>query len=160
MALNIGDNFIDFTLKNQRFENIRLSDFVGKKNVLLLFFPFVNSGVCEKELCQTRDGLEDYKGFDATVFAISVDSPFAQKLWDEKLKFGFDLLSDFNKEVCRLYGVLDENWVPGKYGYNGVAKRSAFIIDKEGKIRYMEILDDPGKEPDYTKIKETLANLK
>jgi len=160
MSLKVGDNFIDFTLKNQRFENITLSEYVGKNNIVLLFFPFVNSSVCERELCQTRDVLEDYKGFDATVFAISVDSPFAQKLWDEKLKFGFDLLSDFNKEVCRSYGVLDENWLSEKFGYYGVAKRSAFVIDKLGKIQYVEILDEPGKEPDYNKIRETLASLK
>lgn len=159
MPVQIGDTYKSFTLKNHRFENVTLSDFVGKKNVVLLFFPFVNSGTCEKELCQTRDSLEDYNKLDATVFGISVDSPFAQKLWNEKLNFGFDLLSDFNKEVCKMYDVLDENWLPNKYGYHGVAKRSAFVIDKKGIIRYTEVLDDPGKEPDYQKIKEILATL-
>lgn len=159
MSVKIGDNYIDFTLKNQRLEEVKLSDYIGKKNVVLLFFPFVNTGVCEKELCQARDDLENYKNLDATIFAISVDSPFAQKLWDEKLKLGYDLLSDFNKEVCRAYGVLDENWLPGKFNFNGVAKRSAFVIDKTGKIRYAEVLDDPGKEPNYEAIKRTLSDL-
>lgn len=159
MSLKVGDTYKNFTLKNHRFENVTLSDFIGKKNIVLLFFPFVNSGTCEKELCQTRDSLEDYKNLNATVFGISVDSPFAQKLWDEKLKFGFDLLSDFNKEVCQLYGVLDENWLSEKFGYKGVAKRSAFVIDKNGVIQYAEVLDNPGNEPDYQKIKETLARL-
>lgn len=159
MSLKVGDTYKNFTLKNHRFENVTLSDFIGKKNIVLLFFPFVNSGTCEKELCQTRDSLEDYKNLNATVFGISVDSPFAQKLWDEKLKFGFDLLSDFNKEVCQLYGVLDENWLSEKFGYKGVAKRSAFVIDKHGVIQYAEVLDNPGNEPDYQKIKETLARL-
>jgi len=160
MSVKVGDTYKNFTLKNNRLEDVTLSDFVGKKNIVLLFFPFVNTGVCEKELCQTRDSLQDYQKLDATVFGISVDSPFAQKLWNEKLNFGFDLLSDFNKEVCQAYGVLDENWLAGKFGYKGVAKRSAFVIDKNGIIQYVEVLDDPGKEPDYQKIKETLANLK
>jgi peroxiredoxin len=160
MSIKVGDNYKDFTLKNHRLEDVTLSDFVGKKNVVLLFFPFVNTGVCEKELCQTRDSLQDYQQLDSTVFGISVDSPFAQKLWNEKLNFGFDLLSDFNKEVCRAYGVLDENWLSSKFGFKGVAKRSAFVIDKNGIIQYAEVLDDPGKEPDYQKIKETLSNLK
>ncbi len=160
MSVKFGDQYKNFTLKNHRLEDVTLSDFVGKKNVLLLFFPFVNTGVCEKEMCQTRDSLQDYQQFDATVFGISVDSPFAQKLWNDKLNFGFDLLSDFNKEVCQAYVVLDENWVPAKFGYKGVAKRSAFIIDKNGVVQYVEVLDDPGKEPDYQKIKETLARLK
>lgn len=159
MSLQVGNTYKNFTLKNNRLENVTLSDFVGKKNVVLLFFPFVNTGVCEKELCQTRDSLEDYKDLDATIFGISVDSPFAQKLWNDKLNFGFDLLSDFNKEVCQLYGVLDENWLSEKFGYKGVAKRSAFVIDKNGIVQYVEVLDDPGKEPDYEKIRETLSKL-
>lgn len=160
MSVKVGDTYKNFTLKNHRLEDVTLSDFVGKKNIVLLFFPFVNTGVCEKELCQTRDSLQDYQQLDATVFGISVDSPFAQKLWNEKLNFGFDLLSDFNKEVCQSYGVLDENWLAGKFGYKGVAKRSAFVIDKNGIVQYVEVLDDPSKEPDYQKIKETLSNLK
>lgn len=159
MSLKVGDTYKNFTLKNHRLENVTLSDYIGKKNIVLLFFPFVNTGTCEKELCQTRDSLEDYKNLNATVFGISVDSPFAQKLWNEKLNFGFDLLSDFNKEVCQLYGVLDENWLSEKFGYKGVAKRSAFVIDKNGVIQYAEVLDNPGNEPDYQKIKETLARL-
>lgn len=159
MPLTIGEHYKNFTLKNHRFENVTLSEHIGKNNIVLLFFPFVNSGTCEKELCQTRDSLEEYNKLNAIVFGISVDSPFAQKLWFEKLNFGFDLLSDFNKEVCQMYGVLDENWLPAKFGYRGVAKRSAFVIDKNGIIKYAEILDDPGKEPDYEKIIETLKSL-
>ncbi len=159
MSVKIGDSYKNFTLKNHRFENVTLSDYVGKKNIVLLFFPFVNSSVCEKELCQTRDSIEDYKNLNATIFGISVDSPFAQKLWNDKLNFGFDLLSDFNKEVCKMYGVLDENWLPDKFGYQGVAKRSAFVIDKNGIVQYVEVLDNPGNEPDFQKIKEVLSKL-
>lgn len=160
MSLKIGDNYKDFTLKNQKFESVKLSEFVAKQNVVLLFFPFVNTGVCEKELCSTRDNMDMYGNLNAKVFAISVDSPFALKLWNDKFDFGFDLLSDFNKEVCKQYEVVEEVWVPGKWDYKGVAKRSAFVIDKEGKIQYTEVLDDPGKEPNYEFIKSVLENLK
>lgn len=159
MSVKLGDKFIDFTLKNHNLEDVKLSDHVGKSNILLLFFPLVNTGVCEKELCSTRDSIADYANMNAKVFAISVDSPFAQKLWNDKFNFGFDLLSDFNKEVCEAYGAKYDVFVPGKFDYRGVAKRSAFIIDKEGIIRYVEILENAGEEPNYQAIKETLAKL-
>jgi peroxiredoxin len=159
MEVKIGETYKDFTLKNHKFESVKLSDFVFKQNVVLLFFPFVNTGVCEKELCSTRDNMKWYSNLDAKVFAVSVDSPFALKLWDEKFNFGFDLLSDFNKEVCKQYGVLEEIWVPNKWGFKGVAKRSVFVIDKEGKIKYAEVLDDPGKEPNYESIQSALRRL-
>ncbi len=160
MSIKIGDKFKDFTLKNHKFENVRLNDFVGKQNIVLLFFPFVNTGVCEKELCSTRDNMGLYNGLNAKVFAISVDSAFSQKLWNDKFNFGFDLLSDFNKEVSSLYGVLEELWVPGKWNYKGVSKRSAFVIDKNGIIKYAEVLNDPGKEPNYQAIKNLLESLR
>lgn len=159
MSLKSGDKFIDFTLKSHNLEDVKLSDYVGKINVLLLFFPLVNTGVCEKELCSTRDSIADYANLNAKVFAISVDSPFAQRLWNEKFNFGFDLLSDFNKEVCANYGAKYDVFIPGKFDYLGVAKRSAFIIDKEGIIRYAEVLENAGDEPNYLAIKETLTNL-
>ena len=158
MPLKVGDKAPDFTLKNQNLEEVSLSDFKGK-NVVLLFFPLVNTSVCEKELCSTRDGLSQYKDLDAEVIALSVDSPFAQKLWDEKHKFNFPLLSDFNKEVSKKYDAFYDVFAPGKFDYAGVAKRSAFVIDKEGTLRYVEVLENPGDEPDYDAIKDTLKNL-
>lgn len=160
MSIKIGDKFKDFTLKNHKFENVKLNDFIGKQNIVLLFFPFVNTGICEKELCSTRDNMGLYNGLNAKVFAISVDSAFSQKLWNDKFNFGFDLLSDFNKEVSTLYDVLEELWVPGKWDYKGVSKRSAFVIDKNGIIKYAEVLNDPGKEPNYQAIKNLHESLK
>lgn len=160
MAIKVKDIAPDFTLKNHKLEPVSLSDFKGKKNVVLLFFPLVNTGVCEKEMCATRDSLKKYESANAQVLAISVDSPFAQKLWDEKQKFSFPLLSDFNKEVAAKYGVLYEVFAPGKLDFKGVAKRSAFVIDKQGVVQYAEILEDPSKEPNYAAIEETLKKLK
>jgi len=159
MAVKVGDAAPDFTLKSAELEPVSLSDFKGKKNVVLLFFPLVNTSVCEKELCSIRDGMKDYENLDAQVLAISVDSPFALKLWNEKQKFNFPLLSDFNKDVCKSYGAFYDIFVPGKLDLNGVAKRSAFVIDKNGAVQYAEVLESAGDEPNYNAIQETLKKL-
>lgn len=159
MSLQIGDAAPEFTLKNHNLEDVSLSDFKGKTNVVLLFFPLVNTAVCEKELCTMRDGLSQYGDLDAQVLAVSVDSPFAQKLWVSKHQFNFPLLSDFNKEVCQKYEAYYDVFGAGKFDYKGVAKRSAFVIDKEGVIRYAEVLENAGDEPNYDAIKEALNSL-
>ncbi len=159
MSLNIGDQAPDFTLKSHKLEDVTLSSFAGQKNVVLLFFPLVNTGVCEKEMCHTRDNLGKYGDLNAEVLAISVDSPFAQSLWAEKHGFEFSLLSDFNKEVSASYNCLYESFVPEKFGFKGVSKRSAFVVDKEGKIQYTEISESPGQEPNYDAIQEALGKL-
>jgi len=159
MALKVGDVAPGFTLKNHNLEDVSLGDFKGKSNVVLLFFPLVNTAPCEKELCSMRDGLSQYSDLSAQVLALSVDSPFAQKLWMGKHQFNFPLLSDFNKEVCQKYEAFYDVFGPGKFDYNGVAKRSAFVIDKEGIIRYTEVLENAGEEPNYDAIKAALQNI-
>jgi len=159
MSLKVGDKAPDFTLKSHLLENVTLSNYFGKANVVLLFFPFVNTATCEKELCSMRDGLAEYENLDAQILAVSVDSPFSQKLWADKNKFNFPLLSDFNKEVCQSYGAYYDVFVPGKFDYKGVAKRSAFVIDKNGIIQYAEVLENAGEEPSYNNIKAALEKL-
>ena len=159
MSVQVGDKAPDFTLKNQSLEEVSLSDYLGKKNVVILFFPMANTSVCEKEMCSTRDGLTQYEDLDAEVLAISVDSPFSLKLWAEKNKFTFNLLSDFNKEVAPKYGAFYDVFAPGKFDFKGVAKRSAFVVDKDGVIKYAEVLENPGEEPSYDSIKSTLKEL-
>lgn len=159
MSVKVGDKAPNFKLKNHQLEDVELKSFEGKSNVVLLFFPLVNTSVCEKELCTMRDGMAQYENLSAQVLAVSVDSPFAQKLWVEKNKFNFPLLSDFNKEVCQMYGAYYDVFVPGKFDYKGVAKRSAFVIDKNGVIRYAEVLENAGDEPNYNAIQETLNTL-
>lgn len=159
MRLNVGDLAPDFTLKSDSFENVTLSSFHGKKNVVLVFFPLINTSPCEKELCAIRDDIESYKQLDAQVLAISVDSSFAHKLWSDQLIFNFPLLSDFNKEVSARYGAQYDIFLPGKFDYHGVAKRSAFVVDKDGIIRYAEVLEDGAYEPNYDAIKEALKKL-
>ncbi|WP_337865987.1 redoxin domain-containing protein [Ignavibacterium sp.] len=157
MSLKVGDIAPDFTLFNQDAQQVSLNQFKGKK-VVLSFFPFANTSVCTKEMCTFRDDLKEYESLDAQVVGISVDSPFALKLFQEKNNYQFPLLSDFNKEVSAKYETLGV-FVPGKYDYQGVSKRSAFVIDKNGVIQYVEILDNPGNEPNYNAIKETLAKI-
>ncbi len=159
MSLKVGDAAPNFTLKNTNNESVSLSDFNGKKNVVILFFPAVGTSTCEKELCSTRDGMKDYENLNAQVLAISVDGPFAQKLWAEKNQFNFPVLTDFNKEVSPVYGSFYDVWLPGKWNLKGVAKRSAFVVDKYGVIQYAEVLEVAGNEPNYTAIQDTLKKL-
>ncbi|HRI48361.1 MAG: peroxiredoxin [Ignavibacteriaceae bacterium] len=157
MSVSVGSVAPDFTLKNQNTEDVTLSSFRGKK-VVVLFFPFANTSVCTKEMCTFRDALSDYKNLDAQVLGISVDSPFSLKLWDDKNNYGFPLLSDFNKEVSTLYGVLYESFVPAKFDYKGVAKRSAFVLDENGVVKYAEVLEVAGDEPNYDNIQAALKS--
>ena len=145
----------DFTLQNTNGDEISLSTFKGDKNVVLLFFPLAFTGTCTEELCTTRDNMKLYNSLDAEVIAISVDSFFTLSEFKKKQNLNFTLLSDFNREVSQTYDVLYDDF----FGMQGVAKRSAFIIDKEGAIQYQEILEDAGKLPNFKKIQETLHNI-
>lgn len=145
----------DFTLQDTNGKNVSLSDFKGKKNVVLIFFPLAFSGVCTKELCSTRDNLKIYSSLDAEVIGISVDSFFTLKAFKDSNNLNFSLLSDFNKEVNKKYDTLYEDF----FGMKGVSKRSVFVIDKEGRVAYKEILEDSDKLPKFDKVQEALADL-
>ena len=161
MALKIGDMAPNFTLKSKNltgdFKEISLADYKGK-NVVLFFFPGAFTGVCTDEVCSITGGLKDYEDLGATVLGISVDSTFAQEGWTKQYKITIPLLSDFNNEVIEKYGT---RYPDGVFlGMNGVSKRSVFVIDKEGKIQHIEILEDAGKLPSFDKVKEVLKSLK
>jgi peroxiredoxin len=159
MAVKVGEVAPDFTLRNTNNDSITLSSFKGKTNVVLLFFPAIGTGVCEKELCSTRDSMKDYENLNAQVLAVSVDGPFSQKLWVDKYQFNFPLLTDFNKEVAPKYGAFYDVWLPGKWDLKGVAKRSVFVIDKNGVVQYAEILESAGDEPNYNAVQAALKKL-
>jgi len=158
MALKLGDKAPDFKLKNQDGNPVSLDEFKGK-NVVVLFFPFANTSVCTTEMSLIRDNINKFDNINAQVLGISVDSPFALKMWSEKNSFNFPLLSDFNKEVSPLYDSLYDIFAPGKLDYKGVSKRSAFVVDKSGIIKYAEICDLPTNQPDYQSIEEVLKSL-
>lgn len=161
MSVQLGQPAPQFSLKSKTAEgvvNISLADYAGK-NVVLLFVPLAFTGVCTQELCSMSAQVEDYSAFNAVTIGISVDSPFAQEAWAKQAGISIPLLSDFNKEVAAAYGCLYSTFVPGGLDMNGVAKRSAFIVDKEGIIRYAEILENAGDLPNFEAIKSTLATL-
>lgn len=155
MALNIGSKAPKFTLQNTKGDKVSLSDFKNDKNVLLLFFPVAFSSTCTEELCTTRDNMKFYNSVDAEVLAISVDSFFCLREFKKSQNLNFTLLSDFNKNVSEQYEALYDDF----YGMKGVSKRATYLIDKEGTIRYSEVLSDADKLPNFKSIQEKLSTL-
>jgi glutaredoxin-dependent peroxiredoxin len=155
MSITVGQTAPEFTLYDSDKNKVSLADFKGK-NVLLLFYPQAFTGVCTKELCDVRDDISRYSNVNAEVIGISVDSVFTLAKFKEEQQYNFTLLSDFNKEVSALYDTLYTDWI---MDMKGVSKRSAFIIDKEGIIRYTEVLESAGDMPDFKTINEVLDGL-
>ena len=153
--LKPGDKAPDFALRASDKSLVKLSEQRGK-NVVLLFFPFAFTGVCTKELCQMRDSLADYEKLDAQILAVSVDSPYTLAKWKEEQGFNFPLLSDFNKTASKKYDTIYKEF---GMGLKGVSKRSAFVIDKQGMIRYAEVLENAGEIPDFNAVKQTLQAI-
>lgn len=155
MALQKGDKAPNFTLFNTDKQTVSLSELAGK-NVIIHFFPAAFTGVCTEQLCTMRDDINYYTKLNATVLGISVDSPFTLGKFKAEQNYNFDLLSDFNKNTIKDFGVYRENFV---FGMNGVANRAAFVIDSEGVVQYAEVLENPGNLPDFIAIKTTLESL-
>jgi peroxiredoxin len=155
MPVKVGQFAPDFCLYSSDKKQVSLSDYKSQ-NVLLLFFPLAFTDVCTRELCSVRDNISWYNQVNATVFGISVDALHTLAKFKEDQQLNFTLLSDFNKEVSRLYDSIYEMF---GYGMKGVSKRSAFVIDKNGIVRYAEVLENAGEVPDFNKIKEVLSGL-
>jgi glutaredoxin-dependent peroxiredoxin len=155
-SIQIGQQAPDFTLFDSDKQKVSLSDYKGK-NVLLLFFPQAFTGTCTKELCSTRDNIALYNSANAQVFGISVDSVFTLAKFKEEQHLNFPLLSDFNKTTSSAYGSLYDNFV---FDMKGVSKRSAFVVDKQGIVRYAEVLEAATDLPDFSAIQRTLETLK
>lgn len=154
-TLSKGDKAPAFTLVNTDKKEVSLADYNGK-NVLILFFPLAFTSVCTAELCSARDNMAAYNDLDTVVLGISVDSPFTLGEFKKQQQINFELLSDFNKTTAAAYGALYEDFV---LGMKGVARRAAFVVDKNGDIAYAEVLEDAGQLPDFEAIKQTLASL-
>ena len=145
----------EFKLQNTNGEDVSLSEFRSKKNVVLLFFPLAFTSTCTKELCETRDNLKIYSSLNATILGISVDSFFTLKEYKQSQNLNFQLLSDFNKKVSKEYGVLNEDF----FGMKGVSKRSVFVINKEGVVVHSEILEDASNLPNFNAVQSSLIDL-
>lgn len=156
MALHVGDKAPEFALYSSEKELIRLQDLRGK-HVVLLFYPLAFTSTCTKELCSTRDDMEIYNELDAVVLGISIDTPQSLARYKADNQFNFLLLSDFNKQVIRAYDVVYEEW---SLGMRGVGKRAVFLVDPEGFIRYMEVLENASLMPDLQGLQSALRNVK
>ncbi|MFL6339134.1 MAG: peroxiredoxin [Nitrososphaeraceae archaeon] len=156
-APDIGERAPDFELADADLKMRKLSDYMGKP-IVLAFFPAAESPVCTKEMCTFRDSLEELKRYDTQILGISVDGPFANKIFTENRHLNFPVLSDYKRETIRKYGIVMASLGPLQ-GYNA-AKRSVFIIDNTGKIQYKWISDNPLIEPNYQEISDALAKLK
>lgn len=155
MSVQTGSKAPDFALYSSDKEKITLNEQKGK-NVLLLFFPLAFTSVCTAELCSVRDNLTMYNNMNAVVYGISVDSPQTLDRFKKDQNLNFSLLSDFNKEASTNYGAIYDTFA---MGMKGVSKRAAFVIDKEGTVRYAEVLENAGEQPNFEEIKKTLESL-
>lgn len=153
MQIEIGQQAPGFALYDTTKNKISLSDLQGN-NVLLLFFPQAFTSVCTQELCSVRDNIGFYTNANAKVMGISVDSVFTLAQFKEVQHYNFPLLSDFNKNVSAAYGSLYDTWI---LDMKGVSKRSAFVIDRQGIIRYAEILENASDQPNFDGIQKALA---
>ena len=154
MSIRTGDTASGFSLPMRPGELVDVGELIGSEKVVLLFFPLAFSPVCTEEFCTIRDEWTAYENLGAKVFGISVDSPFVNAKFAEENSLPFPLLSDFNRDVSRMYDVLHEELV----GLKDVSKRSAFVIDADGTVVYDSVSDDPRVQVDFDAIRKALAS--
>ena len=150
--LSTGDIAPDFTLKDQNGQEFSLADFRGRKNVVIVFYPFAFSGICTGELCEIRDNLGDFVSDDVQVLAISCDHMFSQRAWADKEGYFFPLLSDYwpHGGVAQAFGVFNEK--------AGAALRGTFLVDIEGVIRW-SLVNEIGEGRDFSGYHAALKDL-
>ncbi len=156
MPIAVGSKAPDFTLKSKAadgLKDVKLSDNFGKKKTVLLFFPLAFTGVCTQEMCDQTSGLGEYEKLGANVIGISVDSPFTQEAWAKANKIGITLVSDLNKETTKAYGVL----FPMLAGVGDTSARAAFVIGRDGVVKYAEQTATPKDLPNFAAVKAALA---
>ncbi len=156
MSIQKGQQAPDFSLFNTEKQKVNLADHKGK-NVVILFFPLAFTGVCTAELCNVRDNIAVYNNTNAEVFGVSVDSLFVLDKFRTEQNLNFPLLSDFNKEAAKAYGVLYDTFPA--FEMMGVSKRAAFVVDKTGVVQYAEVCATPGDLPNFAAIQTTLEGL-
>jgi peroxiredoxin len=163
MSIKAGDQAPDFTLVTKTADGpqlFKLGEHIGKSNIVLLFVPMAFTGVCTTEFCDISAGIKDYEALDAKVIGISGDNPFAQAAWADKEGITIPLLSDYEHTVAKAYGVAYDQFLPeANLIMGGVAKRSAFVIDKNGIVQYAEVKEHPKDLPDFDAVKAALKAL-
>jgi peroxiredoxin len=152
MPIDVGARAPDFTLKDQNNQEVQLSDFRGRKAVLLVFYPLAFTGTCQGELTEIKENLSEYANEHIQVLTISVDSPYSHKVWAEREGYDFPLLADFwpHGAVAQAYGVFHDK--------AGFANRGTFVIDKDGVVRFAEV-QGPGESRDQKRWRSALAEI-
>lgn len=157
MAVKVGEKAPDFTLVDTALKPRSLKEFLGKTTVLV-FYPAAFTGVCTKEMCAFRDNLSQLSSIGVQMVGISADTPFSNKAFAEQNSLTFPILSDYNREAIKAFGIA----FPDLAGLKGltVAKRSVFVLDKQGVVKYAWVSEDPKKEPDYAEVTKAARSLK
>ncbi|MDE1860800.1 MAG: redoxin domain-containing protein [Candidatus Micrarchaeota archaeon] len=155
--VEIGDSVPKLKLVDTELKPIELSKAAAGKPTVIAFFPGAFTGVCTKEMCTFRDGISRLNGMNASIYAISVDGPFSNKAFKEKNGLNFTVLSDYKKKGIKLFDIVQKDFAHVR-GYTA-AKRSIFIADSTGKIRYKWVSDDPGVEPNYEEVMSALKSI-
>lgn len=148
----VGDVAPDFSLKDQHGQVVTLSDFRGRKNVVVVFYPFAFSGICTGELCEIRDNIASFQSDDVQVLAVSCDHMFSQRAWSAEQGYEFPVLSDFwpHGEAARAYGVFSDK--------AGAATRGTFLVDREGVVRW-SLVNAMGEARDFSGYHAALKTL-
>ncbi len=155
MSVTVGQQAPDAVLVNGERKAVRISELRGKPTVLA-FFPAAFTGTCTKEMCRFRDDLSRFNSLHAQVFGISADTPFVLGEFAKQHQLTFPLLSDFNHQAMRAFGVYDENFLGL---LDGIARRSVFVLDSDGKVVYTWLSDAPGQEPPYDAVQAAVEKL-
>ncbi len=152
MPIAVGETAPDFALKDQNNQEVRLSDFLGRRSVLLVFYPLAFTGTCQGELCQVRDNLSDFVNDEVQLLTVSVDSPYSHKVWADREGYDFLLLADFwpHGAVAQAYGVFNDA--------RGYANRGTFLVDRDGAVRFAEMIS-PGERRDQDGWRKAVAAL-
>ncbi len=160
MPIDVGTKVRDFSAPKadgKEVSTFKLSENLGKDNLVFAFFPLAFTGVCTKEMCTFRDSIVQFGDLKAKVYGVSVDSPFTHNHFINHEKLNFPLLSDFNRELVTLFGVKREQ--PIGPGLLGAANRSVFVLDKTGTVRYRWFTENPKDLPPFDEVKAALAKL-
>ena len=157
--VSVGDDAPEFTapLANGSIDSFTLSDRLAEAPLVLAFFPAAFTPTCTAEMCTFRDRLSEFERIDATVYGVSIDTPFTLNEFRDRNDLNFGLVGDSNREAVDVYDVsMDFD----AYGVDRVAKRAVFVIDRDGVVTYAWVSDDPGAEPDYDAVADAAADAR
>ncbi len=156
--VEIGDPMPSVKLVDTDIQTVSLAKLTKNKPTVLAFFPGAFTGVCTKEMCTLRDDLSKFNSMNAGIYAISIDGPFSNKEFKQKNGINFPVLSDLKKKAIKKFDIIQKDFAHVK-GYIA-AKRSVFIVDSSGIVRYKWVSDDPGVEPNYSEVQTALQSIK